>query len=222
MTIPRVALQYPLLYREVFEPLTDFEVWSNPGDSLGRLFPNKELWYDCSDGVVVQDHFADGVILPTYDEPGRNLLNIARENIPGKLNVGIWRGERSHLKLLTDACDVVALPFYEYGRMNYVPEGMSHLFHLYEFCSLDELRRYPVRSIHTSVPITAALMGIDLRGRERRPKNLPPFTYDIRLTDSQLELAVINAKAIKEAVYSHYADTTSQEETGAPHGTTLP
>ena len=216
--IPRVAIQYPTAHKDVFEPLTDFEVW----DSV-RMQPDqipdttKEVWLDLSEVKDAPQYLVDwchyasrgfqGVIVPTYKEPDRNVLSVARWPQTETQIIGIWRGERRHLKLMADACHVVSLPYYEYGRMSYVPDGESHKYHLYEFCSLDELRRYPIRSIHTSVSITAALVGIDLRTRERRPKRLPPFTYDLRLSDAQLDLAVQNVQAIREAVYGHYPDT---------------
>jgi len=209
MDVPRVAIQYPTAHRDVFEPLTDFEVW-DMSLVVPDCMPEREFWLDFSKGDLQSGplpYRAMAHICETFDDPDRNVLNVARRQCRDHTTVGIWRGERRHLKLMSEACDIVALPYYEYGRMSYVPDGESHKYHLYEFCSLDELRRYPIRSIHTSVPITAALVGIDLRTRERRPKRLPPFTYDLRLSDAQLDLAVQNTLAIREAVYGHYPDT---------------
>lgn len=197
-----LALQYPLAYASVFEPLTDFEVWDEAQETHGQT-TTKEVWLDYSAGRLEDYEFgSDGIILPTYDDPDRNVLCVARVELR-KPKIAIWRGEKRHLKLLEQCCDIVALPWYEYGRMSYVNEGESHKYHLYGFCNLDELRRYPVRSLSTSVPITAAVLGIDLTTRERRPKNLPQFSYEMKLNDKQIELAVKNVMAVKEALQSH-------------------
>lgn len=210
--IPRVAIQYPTAHADVFEPLTDFHVidaqaYLGMEEDYSEIHKyEKPIWWDIS-GVFPATQPCigfDGYILPSFEEPDRNVLSVARWPKSELTTIGIWRGERRHLKLMAEACDIVALPYYEYGRMGYVTPETSHQYHLYEFCSLDELRRYPVRSIHTSVPITAALLGIDLRGRERRPKRLPHFSYGLVLNDAQLELAVSNVMAIREAVYGHY------------------
>ena len=209
----KLAIQYPWRYASVFEEYCDFHVWdmlAMPKDTpqWPECPEEKELWIDCSKCNDYEPEEYDGIILPTYDEPGRNLLNAAKERVSGVLNIGIWRGEKRHLQLMHDAVDIVSLPFYEPGRTLYIAKDRSREYHYYEFCNLDELRRMPPRSIHTSVPITAAIVGVDLRQRERRPRCLSPFSYDLRLSDSQLELAVSNVKAIKEALDSGGADET--------------
>lgn len=202
----KLALQYPWRYASTFEPLTDFEVGDMSKIAAGYDVYNgeKELWQDYSVGGVFSEASwmpkVSGFILPFYLIPDRNILCAARHKVDGKLNTAVWTGEKRHLKLLQEAVDVVALPYFEMGRMQHVKDQDTSQYHLYEFCNLDELRRYPVRSINTSVPFTAALLGIDLRLRERRPRNLPEFHYDLRLNEVQLELAYNNVIAIKEAL----------------------
>lgn len=199
-----LAIQYPWRYASVFEELCDFHV-INPTQKEWTAYPNcvgdKDLWLDCSSDYVPKDlKDFQGLILPCFEEPGRNLLSIPKLRVPDKLNIGIWQGDRDHLKLMHQAADVVAIPYDRYGRTFFISQETASLYHAYEFCNLDELRRFPWGSLHTSIPCQAALLGIDLRSRERRPKRLPPFSYDMYLTELQLELAYENAKAIKESM----------------------
>lgn len=66
--------------------------------------------------------------------------------------------------------------------------------------NLDELRTHTPWALCTRVPFAAALMGIALDRRERRPKNLN-LNYDLLATypPSVVELAKHNLKVVKEA-----------------------
>lgn len=209
-----LAIQYPWRYVSVFEELCDFHVidvpqWMRDSGSLRGPWTGKDIWTDHSQNIC-SDWMGEtqGIILPSFNEPGRHLLNQDRLKVDNKLNVSLWIGDRSHLKLLKEIADVVALHWKAEAaggpaighRSGVIAAEEAHLFHAYEFCNLDELRRMPYRSLHTSVPITAALLGIDLRLRDRRPKNLPPFSYGLTLNDAQLEVAYNNCVAIKEAM----------------------
>jgi hypothetical protein len=208
----QLAIQYPFQYSSIFEPLTDFHVIDDSkyeeyvGGKQDKMFQccPKPIWWDISSGLPdTQPAIGfQAFILPTHDDPDRNMLEILKWHSSELLRVGIWRGERRHLKLIDKDCDIVALPWYEHRSIYVLPED-SHKYHFYEFSSLDELRRFPCRSLQTSVPITAAMAGIDLRHRERRPKKLPTFSYDMKMNEAQLELAVENVKAIREALDSH-------------------
>lgn len=202
-----LAVQYPWQYQDIFEPLIDFEVldvWriSNPKDVPGF---HKPVWLDCTGGVplawrpLVNTH--DGVILPIMEDADMNIFCASKSDFTCARMV-VWVGEKRHLKMLSKTNDVVAIPW-QRPRSVYIQPEDSHQYHYYGFCNLDELRRFPVRSLSTSVPITSALVGIDLRDRERRPKNLPAFSYDIKLSPSQIDLAVHNIQLIREAMTSH-------------------
>lgn len=206
-----LAIQYPWRYARVFEELCDFHVIQCSAiTDTPILKGDKPVWADLSDRDEAKSFGpgVKGIILPAFDEPGKHLLNQDRLKVPGVLNISLWIGDRSHLKLLKEITDVVALHWKAEAaggpaighRSGVIAAEEAHLFHAYEFCNLDELRRMPYRSLHTSVPITAALLGIDLRLRDRRPKNLPPFSYDLTLNDAQLEVAYNNCVAIKEAM----------------------
>jgi hypothetical protein len=115
--------------------------------------------------------------------------------------VSCWRGTKYDLNLLQSISDVVALP---YDSLRSTPCSKwgcdSRNYHYFGFKNLDELRCYPPRSLDTSAPIRAAMLGIDLSERERRPKNLPLFSLYMKLTKEQVTLAKSNIKAIKKAM----------------------
>ena len=194
---PQLALQQPSQYDKYFEGLVDFVVDVGVGD---KPCP---LWLDCTKGWKTVDYDYDAVIVPTWKEPKKHLIEVARTTIPpGVLKIAICQGTYNHMEQLKDYVDIIALPN-TVARSIYVTKETAHQFHFYELCNLDELRRYPIRSLNTSMHITAAMVGIDLTRRERRPKKLPTFRQDTKLTEAQLELAIENAKAIREALDSH-------------------
>lgn len=199
-----LALQYPWKYASVFEELCDFHVLDlaqGPSGWAEAVNSDKAVWLDSSSLASPPEGCDEysAVILPYFPDAGVNLLRCQNNYVKGTTNVGLWKNDRRFLRLMTEAVDMIALHWTSHRNLHISPEEAC-LYHAYEFCNLDELRRYPFRSLHTSVPVTAALYGIDLRLRERRPKNLPLFSYGLHLNDAQLELAYNNAKAIKEAM----------------------
>lgn len=204
----KLSIQYPLAHKDVFEPLCDFNVWDMSQGRFVTSLPGSNLpyWLDYSkrEDLFVHlpkewDDNAEAIILPTNYYPDPNVLMIAKYADSVGFSVGVWCGERRHIALIQTACDLVAIPNTEPRRVYITPADAS-LYHFYEFCNLDELRTHRPRSLHTSTPITSAIMGIDLRARERRCRKLPTFNYDIKLNNSQLELAVENVNAIREAL----------------------
>lgn len=217
-----LSIQYPRRYRSIFEEFNDFDTIDASMCGRGAtIHLNKPVLVDFSKrkelegilgvgGCITPSTVANlfGVILPAFGDPARHLLNQDRLKLPNALNFSLWVGDRSHLRLLKEVTDVVALHCKSEAsggpaighRTSTIPPEEAHSYHAYGFCNLDELRRFPYRSMHTSVPITAAIAGIDLRTRDRRPKGLVSFSHDIRLTESQLELAYENCKAIREAM----------------------
>lgn len=198
-----LAVQYPWEYHKIFESLIDFHLIDTQiADDLPEL--NKPYWLDMSkeDGIPNLRVDVEGVVLPSHEDPDYNLIASGRYTFNNTLAIAMWVGEKRHLKLLEKTVDIVALPWWR-PRSVYVTPEASNRYHYYGFCNLDELRRFPVRSLSTSVPITAAMIGIDIRDRERRPKNLPKFSYDLKLNNAQIDLAISNIQAIKEAMSSH-------------------
>jgi len=105
--------------------------------------------------------------------------------------VGCWQGHRKEMFRLLDHCDEVALPFDRPRRVYLKNKEESGLFHYFGFRSLDELRILPPKSLDTSMPIRAALYGIDLQDRERRPKT-PLLDFTIKLTKEQVSQTIRN------------------------------
>lgn len=116
--------------------------------------------------------------------------------------VGAWQGYKKDLLELCEHCDIVALPFDRPRTLVLQSmkedEPKSTDFHYFGFRSFDELRRLPPRSVDTSMPIRAAIHGIDLETRERRPAT-PLLDLNMALTDLQLEATVRNIILLKKA-----------------------
>lgn len=210
-----LSIQYPLKYKDIFAPHNDFDVWDMSLEPPRAEFENcsKPLWLDysncsmCHTASLYVNKSEDVVILPTGDDPSGNLLSYAAwsEQLSPISTMGIWSGDKVFLSILPKAVTYIALPWkVQRASMNmrslHIEPEMAAMYHAYEFCNLDELRRFPWASLHTSVPITAAIMGIDLSRRERRPKVLPPFSYELYMTTEQIDLALKNISAIKEAM----------------------
>ena len=198
-----LAIQYPIEYQSHFVPLMDFEVidaslW--PGGVYPTPLP--EIWVDLSKGSKGHGYMSQAttVIYPGHCDPFINLSKLDKIESDVYRKVGIHTGSVKFLERLGEVVDLVAIPNDILpARSIYANLGPSN-YHYYEYCNLDELRHRPPRSLHTSAPITAAMAGIDLRLRERRPKSLPAFGYDLKLSPERLELAILNVLAIKEAL----------------------
>lgn len=111
---------------------------------------------------------------------------VHQKNLPYKV-VGTCHGGTKALKRLLQIVDKVAMPF----DLSYLRDRISLIaprdkIHYFGFRSAKELLLTPPDSIDTSIPIRAALWGVNLFGTERRPK-LPPLDFTIRLSAKQVE-----------------------------------
>lgn len=213
-----LSIQYPIRYHEHFEDYSDFttidgtqfEKWlfetqrynvpSGKSIILDASQLTRDAMLECLSQVA-----AGRVISPMSENPDLHIVDVTLctefLNQRGILTIGYWQGERRHMEMLNYACDMVAIPYIR-PRGVYIEPEEADGFYFYEFCNLDELRRMKPRMMHTSLPITAAAFGIDLATRERRPKKLPAFKYDMLLTVPQIELAKHNIRLIREAFES--------------------
>lgn len=218
----KFSLEIPLNHWDVFAPHCDFHyaladfVLNNKDYAKTYSKLKGEKWLDNSFNELREDIGVEkllkaaDIINPTHitaleafspKENIKNVLKTKKEFSKRGLNykiVGCYRGGKKDLEILLEICDIVALPYDDY-RAKPLAWFNSDIFHYFGFKNLDELRRYPPRSLDTSVPIRAAMYGIDLRVRERRPKKLPLFDKTLNLTKEQIKLAVLNIEAIKEA-----------------------
>lgn len=121
---------------------------------------------------------------------------VKRNELPYKV-VGTWQGSQRALDQLDEVCDVVALP-YKRPRQIVLNNDNKGKYHFFGFRTLDELHRHPPRSIDTSAPIKYALVGEDMKTRERRLRS-DLLNYKIELTDKQLEDVVNNIQLMREA-----------------------
>jgi hypothetical protein len=216
-----LALEIPLNHWDTFAPECDFHyalaqlVLENKNYAKIYRSIKTKLFLDNGFNELRKDIGIDS-LLKAYDliepthvtaleafDPEENIKAViktktefAQRGIKTKL-VGCWRGGKKDLDILLEVCDIVALPYDDFREkaLRLKPSG---LFHFFGFKNLDEIRRHPPRSLDTSVPIRAAMLGISLRTRERRPKNLPLFNLQLKLTKEQIELALDNIRAIKE------------------------
>lgn len=218
----KLSLEIPLTHWDIFAPecdfgyaLADIALKEKTYANLYRVLAG-EKWLDNSFNELREDIGIDKLLKamelvePTHVtaleaiDPEENIRAVirtkeefARRGIKTKL-VGCWRGGKKDMEILSELCDIVALP-YDGFREKALKLKPSNSFHFFGFKNLDEVRRHPPRSLDTSVPIRAALLGIDLKNRERRPKNLPLFDLKLKLTKEQIELALRNIRSIKEA-----------------------
>lgn len=110
--------------------------------------------------------------------------------------VGVWSGGKGQMSLLKQFADIVALP-----RNMFRSDVLSidKNYHLLGFKNLDEIRVHKAPSLSTSVPIRAGIMGIDIHERERRPRVLPTFDLEVKMSSTQIDIALKNIEHIKNA-----------------------
>jgi hypothetical protein len=167
---------------------------------------NREVWYFCDnlasplENIDLAEAFQADYIVPPFvpnDPRGNNFkLNYLLNFKPKQKVVGVlWAFKKELMELELD-CALVALPW-ERPRTLLIPKGDSVNYHYLGFRNLDELRTNPPRSITTDMPLRAAVHGISLELRERRP-SLPPFEED-KISDSQLEQTVANIALLRKA-----------------------
>lgn len=173
------------------------EVWLDNGyHELKKCLTPREL---CQAAKMVN---ATHIVAPeTRDDPRETYFQIMSmkskitlNNLPWKL-VGCWQGHKKDMFNLLQICDEVALPFDRPRRVYLTPEE-SIKFHYFGFRSLDELRVLPPKSLDTSMPIRAAIYGIDLKARERRPRT-PLLDFSIKLTTEQIDQTILNIHLVK-------------------------
>lgn len=181
------------------------------------LKDDKDLWLDnsfnelretVSIGEILKGIEAIGpthvVVMEAFD-PKRNLVlaeltktELVKRGLGSLKTVACWRGTQWEMKTLKQIVDIVALP-YDSNR-NYglsISNAKDH--HFFGFRNFDEVRKWKPLSLDTSAPIRAAAMGIDLRERSRRPKNLIPFDPWMELTPQQVFLAQTQILSLKAA-----------------------
>jgi len=111
--------------------------------------------------------------------------------------VGVWQGYQKSLEILQIYCNEVALPF-DRLRDKFLTKETCSNFHYFGFRTFDELKRFPPKSIDTSLPIRAVQYNIDLLSRERRPRT-PLLDFESKLSDRDLEKVVFYIKKMREA-----------------------
>jgi hypothetical protein len=141
------------------------------------------------------------VICPDLPERRWSELITTVSRFPEEIvSVGLWHGTVRNYDLFRSSFTELAIPHkvprgWLFSTQDLRPED----FWFYEFSSLDELRRLKPKVVVTHVPVSAALRGIDLRSRERRPKNLSYPEVKDKLSEQQQKLACLNLEAILEA-----------------------
>jgi len=119
--------------------------------------------------------------------------------LKGGEEIPVWVQGKTRLKVLEACFPNVALHWNSLRTLLLTPQT-SKKYYFFEFKNLDELRRLPPKALITAIPFQAAILGIDLEERERRPKKLYPISWDTSLTASQLELAFHNIRIIGEVL----------------------
>jgi hypothetical protein len=174
-------------------------VWmDNSWHELGRALPLPDLLKAAK--MIEATH----IVAPEEkNNPTTTMLHvlecvntIRKKGLPYKV-VGTWWGFKKDLERLQNVCDEVALPFRKPRTLFLTPQT-SKLFHYFGMRSLDEIKLYPPKSIDTSLPIRAAMLGIDLKHRERRPKT-PPLNLKAELTAQQIRLVVSTLQWMRQA-----------------------
>lgn len=184
------------------------EVWlDNSFHELGYALPMEEILRAAA--IIAPTH----IVAPEVQNDARateilvhNTINhIKEKGLPYKI-IGTWWGYKKDIRRLEELVDVVALPFrkprsqfVKGNRIKADNNPCSLDYHYFGFKSLDELRRFPPASLDSSICIKAAMYGIDLRHRERRP-NTPLLDYDKDvLSDAQLDVVVTNIALLHES-----------------------
>lgn len=85
-------------------------------------------------------------------------------------------------------------------RYLYMTPELARKVIFYECTTLQELKRYPVKTLITSLPYTSALRGIELAERIRKPKNLAALHHQAKFEELHLTYAIKNLHDIREAL----------------------
>lgn len=115
-----------------------------------------------------------------------------------------FKGGEKNLKLLlgmqvANPMIEIGLRWNDLGRIKFVNKDNSPSLTYLGFRNLDELMIKPPRYLITASPFQAAMMGISLRERERRPKGLIQETQ-FNMTEERIKYSIFNINAIREAL----------------------
>ena len=174
-------------------------VWlDNGAHELGESLPLDQI---VAAGLLIQaTHIVAPEVKNNFVKTRARIIecetHVRKHGLPFKI-VGPWHGYKKDAHQLLELCDEVALPF-DRPRGSIVTPETSRMFHYFGFRSLDELRRLPPKSLDTSMPIRAALYGIDLTTRSKRPPT-PLLDFRTKLTLKQLEHVKNNVTLLRGA-----------------------
>ena len=215
-----LGMSVPFFYFDELQPLVDFLIYRiSDADEEGISFlksqatkpiwlvaePNdlakpetRELLASLQDLLEVVIYDPQDITEPQPLAEAHRWIEIVTE---GRASIYLqWNGRRKNQPVWL--FDRLAIP-HDLARGFIINRDKldSRQLHYSELSSLDELRRLPPASLATNAPLAAALRGVDLSKRERRPKLLKTaYATDIRATSGVLNLAVSNLKAIREAL----------------------
>jgi len=121
--------------------------------------------------------------------------------------ISTWKGATWELTILKNVTTYIGIPHTAF-RMKLKGLIDPEKIHMFGLKYLNELKEMGPASISTSMPVRAALVGVRLSERQRRPKAVPELNFGISFTfREQYDLAVENIKSIKEAVNGYGKDS---------------
>ncbi len=159
-----------------------------------------------------KEEFKDYIDMDCEVRGGVILLSLGNEKYPLTFLEGldkkflgncgiIWEGGKWELKLIAKLASFYALSRkYERASLLEVAKKECSLPILFlGMQNLDELRRLKPWALCTRVPFHAAIYGIDLTKRERRPKGVKSYDLQRKYPSHVINLAKKNLQAVKEA-----------------------
>ena len=217
---PRFSMRIPNKYQNEIRDLIDFYYYDF-SYSTDSLRTDKPIWYDFSKRADKFDHLtndqldAELIIVPGSMDVKEHVklaleanMKLQARGYKGKIGFVVHLSMPSyhllkHAGMYGVLSDVRWLP--AYFNMLKPHEDLIHT----EYRTLDYLRCTPHMALVSDLPVMGATLGQDIVKYERKPKKRLPFDPEVRLTDHQLELALNNIKAIKEAQdwHEHRLDT---------------
>jgi len=203
----KLALKIPRQHFKELAKYTDI-LLVDPVTSLYADLEKKEIWVhggSVSERLNLAKELKAKVIIapssphdPRYTEYQiRNLVELQREQKTCFEVAGYWWGFKKDLVLLSHLCTHILLPS-DKLRTQEVQNGDSGLYWYHGFRTLEELVKYPPKGLITDMPIKAAIFGVSLEHRERKP-SLPDLDPNLKLTDNQLEAVVSNITLMRKA-----------------------
>lgn len=183
-----IICMVPFMYLKDFNDVVDgyyYHYYELYAEVRKRI--KKPIWLDVD---------YDGLLLNKFDPAfivSKDLTVLARTTIP---TVGVWDGSYSKKFALERLATYLALDR-KCRYLKKLKDTSKYIY--YGFKNLDELKTKPPYAIITSTPLRAALSGILLSERERRPKAMVEFTTTTSMTKAQIGLAKTNIILLKEA-----------------------